>query len=384
MTYLYNLKTKRIFICILVAILMLSAFTFSVSATQLSESSSNSGARATTTITEGTYYFKNGKLGNFMQVDDGAAPNYTTDEAKIELWGVDDGNHQKWEIVHVSGDYYKIISKASGLALSVQSGKLNTDEAYLVQEGYCGEARQHWTFTQTSRGSYVIRPKSGDSSENWCMAASDGAFTNNGRNVEQRNYTDNSDYKDEWYIYSTILECWHSDSSYAWYWETDPTLFYTKIDTTSTFYFNNGNISAVTQWENALDIDFGSGTETSADIKCYGATVEYMESVLGIEFDELTRGITKPWTYVAGTTTTYLGDTAKTIHRASRMEIYIANFGNDNDTQKEIIVHEYGHALGYAGHSSNSGDVMYSTCHNDYTLTTDDISHIKQFYDYFN
>lgn len=379
-----NLKSQRIFVYFLVAILMFSSFTFSVSAAELTEASNDSNIRATATITEGTYYFKNGKLGNFMQVDDGAAPNYTTDEAKIELWGVDDGDQQKWEIVHVSGDYYKIISKASGLALSVQNGKTNKGGAYLVQEGYCGEARQHWTFTQTSRGSYVIRPKSGNSSDDWCMSAGTGILTGNGRNVEQRKYTDNTDYKDEWYIYSTFLDCWHSDSASVAYWTSDPTLYYTKIDTTSTFYFNNGNSSAVTQWEDALGIDLISGTESSAKIKCYGATLEYIESVFGVDFDTNTVGLTSSSAYVAGQVTTYLGDSTKTIKRLASATIFIPNLGYNNNTQKEIVVHEYGHALGYNGHSSNSGDVMYPYCHDDYTLSTDDIAHIKQIYDYFN
>ena len=47
------------------------------------------------------------------------------------------------------------------------------------------------------------------------------------------------------------------------------------------------------------------------------------------------------------------------------------------------ITHEFGHALGYAGHSPNSDDIMRSAS-SARQLTSRDITHISQFYCYYN
>ena len=48
----------------------------------------------------------------------------------------------------------------------------------------------------------------------------------------------------------------------------------------------------------------------------------------------------------------------------------------------KTATHELGHALGYAGHSTTKGDIMYtsSTSNTTNALTTRDINHLKQIY----
>lgn len=64
----------------------------------------------------------------------------------------------------------------------------------------------------------------------------------------------------------------------------------------------------------------------------------------------------------------------------SSAKIYILSLGYDDPTQKEIVVHEFGHALGYFGHSQIKNNVMYPYCHSAYTLKPEEIAYLKQFY----
>ena len=195
--------TRRSIIALLLALAMLLC---SVPLTAFASNISSTVANTTATLAvpEGTYFIKNKELNKYMQIDDGEAPTYSASGAFMELWGKDGNDYQKWKISSVGGGYYSIISVKSGLALSVKSGSLNSGNVKLVQESYTGAYRQQWAFQRASDGSYVIRPRSGESyTKDWCMAAGDGIFTANGRNVEQREYTDNTDYKDRWVLERT-------------------------------------------------------------------------------------------------------------------------------------------------------------------------------------
>ena len=80
---------------------------------------------------------------------------------------------------------------------------MNKSGKALVQEANTGAARQQWSITKTSRGTYVIRPRSGTSySKDWCMCAGSNLFgITDGLNVEQKEYDDDNSLKDEWYLY---------------------------------------------------------------------------------------------------------------------------------------------------------------------------------------
>ena len=143
-----------------------------------------------TSISDGWFYIENADNGKYMQIDDGQAPSYSASGAFMELWGYNGQDQQRWRIVSLSNGYYHIISEKSGLFLSVQSSHLNKSGKPLVQEANTGEARQQWSITKTSRGTYVIRPRSGVSySKDWCMCAGSQflVFTD-GLNVEQKEY----------------------------------------------------------------------------------------------------------------------------------------------------------------------------------------------------
>ena len=330
---------------------------------------------------EGLHFIKNRHYDRYAQVDDNDAPGYANNGGIMEIWPLSGENHQRWNLTHVGNGYYKIASQASGYVITVPAGKETNDNVDLVLKPYTGSNNQKWRITLTSHGSYKIKAKSSESytSKDLVMDLETNILYNNGLNIRQREYLDNTSYKDEWFLYKTILQSWNSDSNGVGYWTHNPSLYTEKIDLSSTFYFNNGVNSAVNQWKNALCIDFPSGIEDTADIKCYGATKEYFQTFMNVEFDSTTVGLTS-WSYYTDGTTTYWGDSCKSIYRMSSAKIYILSLGYDDPTQKEIVVHEFGHALGYFGHSQIKNNVMYPYCHSAYTLKPEEIAYLKQFY----
>ena len=153
---------------------------------------------------EGTYFIRNPKEGAYMQIDDQKTPNFSDESAIIELWKINGGNEQRWTITTVGNGYYKILSAISGKALSVSSGKENNGEKALIQETYSGVDRQLWKITESARGYYVFKPKSSEPyTTDWVMAAGDTILSSDGLNVEQREYSNDSNVKDEW----EMLKC---------------------------------------------------------------------------------------------------------------------------------------------------------------------------------
>lgn len=319
---------------------------------------------------EGTCYFYNKQYEKYyMQIDDGASAS--EEGAIMELHMYNGGDDQKWILEYVSDGYYKIVSQTNGKVITAPN---YLNDAVTLQL-YSGADTQQWKFISVGDGTYHISPRFSPSSY---LAASDGLDTElfiKGRNVELR--TSQSDFKDEWDV---LMFEWNSDSTNAGYWETNPTLYREKFDTSSYFYFNNGNNSAVDQWSNALDISFPSASEDEAKIKSYGATRSYFSTYMGKTFDTNTAGLTDYSWYTSDYETLNFDGSTKNIYCMAGATIYILSEGYDNETQMNIVVHEFGHALGCFGHSPDSTDVMYAYCQPQYVLTRRDIGQLKFFY----
>ena len=153
-------------------------------------------------INNGTYFIRNGHLEKYVQIDDGDSNNnYNTEGAILELWTGTGASFQKWIFEYLHNGYYKIISYQSGKVISVQSGYENTGNHALRQETYNGSFRQQWSITRTASHKFKIKPRSSEAySTDWVMCCGEG-IGGNGRNVEQREYSDNAVFKDEWELY---------------------------------------------------------------------------------------------------------------------------------------------------------------------------------------
>ena len=139
-------------------------------------------------IDEGTYFFNNVKYDDkFMQIDDDVSNS--TNGAIMELWDFDGEDDQKWELDHLADGKYKIISEASGKVLTAPSSANGS----VTQRTDTGATNQQWYVTANTDGSYTLR------NSTYYLAAGDGTFTSDGRNVEGR--AAQSDGKDEWKLH---------------------------------------------------------------------------------------------------------------------------------------------------------------------------------------
>lgn len=151
---------------------------------------------------EGTFLIKNRHYEKFIQVDNNDAPNYANNGGIIEQWTYDGGNYQKWKFEYISAGYYKILSAVSDYAITVPSGKEESADVSLILTPYTGSINQHWRITQTSHGFYKIKAKSSmNSSKDLAMRVNTkGVHSEDGLNIMQMPYTDDIDFKDEWWL----------------------------------------------------------------------------------------------------------------------------------------------------------------------------------------
>ncbi len=164
-------------------------------------------------IPDGTYYIRNRALYTYVQIDDQCAPNYTTADAILEVKTYAGESYQLWNIVHVEGLYYKMVSEASGLALSIYPGGENTGAVALVQRSYSGDDGQKWKIEAVQHDTYVLRAKTAENySTDWCMSVGTESGVADGYNVEQKAYINDGDYQDSWMISTSILIGMSSDN----------------------------------------------------------------------------------------------------------------------------------------------------------------------------
>ena len=152
-------------------------------------------------IEEKTYFIQNRHYGKYIQVDNDDAPNYSKDGGLIEQFGFDGEYYQRWIFTHVGNGYYRITSAVSGHAVTIPSGKETTDAVDLILTPYIESDNQKWKIVLTSHGSYKIKAKSseGYTSKDLVMRVNvQGLHTADGLNIQQRAYSNDADYKDEW------------------------------------------------------------------------------------------------------------------------------------------------------------------------------------------
>ena len=146
---------------------------------------------------EGSYFIQNRQTEKYMQPDNNGG-NF------MEQHSFDGANDQRWSILYDEDyGYYKIRNLNSGLYLTVQNNT-NTDENIIEQPFLSSTAdRQLWRFTKISDNTYKIQAKSHEGTD-LVIALGAGIESANGINIEQRDYADDGNYKDEWVLEKAI------------------------------------------------------------------------------------------------------------------------------------------------------------------------------------
>lgn len=143
---------------------------------------------------------------------------------------------------------------------------------------------------------------------------------------------------------------WYSNSDTVGYWKNEPKVFYNSLS--ASFSAMSELNFAVNSWSNGGIISSITTTPTNADIKFYAGTRAQLNT-LGLTYSSSTLGLTNTnysWVgYVNGLTHDLVENSYAIASTCSEAEEYV----------RRVTVHEYGHALGWYGHSDDEEDVMY-------------------------
>ena len=157
---------------------------------------------------EGTYYLQNRKTNNYASIVE-----LYSDEGDL-IWpaGSTSSNNSKWQIEHVynSGGYVTIKSLYNGKYIGI-------DPNDITQIYQCSTVGNNtlWRFEILDDSSVKIICKASESSGKVAVISLSGI--NEGLGLLQREYTDDSDYSDEWYVikYNSFSIVNYYDLSFA-------------------------------------------------------------------------------------------------------------------------------------------------------------------------
>ena len=131
--------------------------------------------------------------GNYVLDIDGGK---TGDQTNLQLWSKSAVNQQKFNIISVSGEYYRIEAAHSGKVLDVANGS-NKSGTNVWQYSYNGSAAQLWRFVSAGNGYYYIQSKLGTYLDVY------GGTASNGNNVWA--YSLNKSNAQKWKLSRTTL-----------------------------------------------------------------------------------------------------------------------------------------------------------------------------------
>ena len=182
------------------------------------------------------------------------------------------------------------------------------------------------------------------------------------------------------HAYNVILgDCWYSDAYEIGRWTSTPTISRIKLNSNTYFYFEDGFLSAISQWSSAGITTINDGTSDSSDIVCYGGTSYQIYCETGYNMPATYTGVTFNYQTQTNTRLGYGGQTYE-IMDIYHAIIYIKDIGNNMNMTKNTFIHEVGHSLGWLGHSPFNTDIMYSDNTDIIALTFRDKEHLAQMY----
>lgn len=176
------------------------------------------------------------------------------------------------------------------------------------------------------------------------------------------------------------LSVWHSDKNKAGYWESSPMVYRKPLSASFSVPLAAYISAANAEWKGIRSFTYAS-SEGAADIICYGGTLKEMEAAKVPEkFDSSTTGRTVHSDWDSYQCKRPYGTEKKSIYKMSHAIIYILEDGRTENQTKKTTIHEFGHALGWFGHSSSDKDVMWQGGTSVTKITDRDHDHLSQIY----
>ncbi len=179
------------------------------------------------------------------------------------------------------------------------------------------------------------------------------------------------------------LSYWSSNCYDIGYMNKSPSLYYKKMDSSSSFPFLTAIQQGRSQWNSALSTSISnpSATNTSAIMQFYGGTKQQIKS-LGcfVYVDDGGAGATI-YTSENESAIHYYGNQRIIEHKIwGSKSAVLSDVGLSYNNCIKTTMHEMGHALGWYGHASNSSFVMYQGRSSVTTLKSGEKNHLSQIY----
>ena len=151
-----------------------------------------------TEIPNGTYLIKSKLTGKMADIE-----NQTmADNTLIHQWEYHTGSTQRWIFTHIGDGYYTIKSEYSGSTayyLGVQNDSTAQDASIVLRSGTITDGMK-WKISKTVYGAYKLMPKTGEANNRVLAIENNLLYENNGVKIRQRNYVQDDNFKDEWYL----------------------------------------------------------------------------------------------------------------------------------------------------------------------------------------
>ncbi len=181
----------------------------------------------------------------------------------------------------------------------------------------------------------------------------------------------------------TYWEDRESTTVYRWgdtYRSIPQPIYVNQLNGNDKFHFMKGFDHAFIQWGNALNRAFVKSASPTTSIKYYGGTKEQLETI-GV-FGKIGGELGATQTSESYEGTWKYGSYNRTVKRMNSARGYIVDCSwRDIVGYKNTCAHEFGHAMGWAGHTTDKDSVMYKNDnYNRIYLSSIDKRHLQQIY----
>ncbi len=146
-------------------------------------------------IPNGLYFLKNKKSGKYVDIQN----QEMVDGKNIIQYSFHGYNSQRWVIKRSSGKYYTIKSANSHDSFYLSSFGNTYNDNVVLHTGNLVNGKL-WEIKETSSGAYLISSKCSSATNQLYVMDIENGTNNNGGNVHQRLYSNDSNYRDEWII----------------------------------------------------------------------------------------------------------------------------------------------------------------------------------------
>lgn len=314
---------------------------------------------------------------------------YLEEGTSIHQWEFGPYDQFNWVFEYHASDFsYSIKNLYTQKYLGYSS---NGDEYGLYIEQYSSNTAENtrWRLYRHNEN-IIFSPKS---SVPFSKAMSvDPPYNDYGSRLKLVTYTDDSNYKDEWKLFTvyqyggSIDDYWYSDDDTAGYWNRTVKVYTEKLDSPANFDFSGGVSEAKSQWSSALGINFSTTLlKSSSNMEFYGGSLEAIAQKLNCSIADISWSGLTNWEYYATNTNIVNldnGNELKYVIEYEKAYVYVTSSGGTETNILQTFIHEMGHAVGFCGHPIEGGNVMNKF--NGVTiLTYNEKRHLQEIYENF-